>query len=63
MRPQARPLIEVLAELPDCHKHHGKRHPWVAILALACSALPCGYQSYTALAEWGAMMANSWCGH
>ena len=53
MIPQVRPLIEVLAEIPDVRSHHGKRHPLVAILALACSAMLCGYRSYTAIAEWG----------
>jgi hypothetical protein len=53
MRPQARPLLEVLAEIPDFRKHHGKRHPLVAILALACSAMLCGYRRYTAIAAWG----------
>src|SRR5215470_5047098 len=52
MVPQARPLLEVLAEIPDFRKNHGKRHPLVVILALACSAMLCGYRSYTAIAEW-----------
>jgi hypothetical protein len=49
----ARPLLEVLAEIPDFRKHQGKRHPLVAILALACRAMRCGYRRYTAMAEWG----------
>ena len=50
---QPRPLIEVLAEMPDFRSNQGQRHPLAAILALACSALLCGYRSYTAMAEWG----------
>lgn len=48
-----RPLIEVLAEVPDPRKRRGKRHPLVAILALACIAVLAGYRSYSAIAEWG----------
>ena len=53
MVPQARPLIEVLTEIPDFRKNHGKRHPLAAMLALACRAMLCGYRSYTAIAECG----------
>ena len=45
MVPQARPLIEVVAEIPDFRSNHGTRHPLVAIFALACSAMRCGYRS------------------
>jgi predicted transposase YbfD/YdcC len=48
-----RPLIEVLAEMPDFRSNRGKRHALAAILALACSAMLCGSRSYTAIAEWG----------
>jgi predicted transposase YbfD/YdcC len=50
---QPRPLIEVLAEMPDLRSRRGKRHPLSAILAMACCAMLCGYRSYSALAEWG----------
>lgn len=47
------PLIEVLVEMPDFRKSRGKRHPLVAILALACAAALCGARSYSAMADWG----------
>src|SRR5574340_788057 len=49
---QCRPLIEVLAEIPDVRQARWKRHPLVAILALVCVALLCGYRSYGAAAHW-----------
>lgn len=48
-----RPLVEVLAEVPDFRQNQGKRHTLAAILSLACAAILCGYRSYGAMAEWG----------
>jgi hypothetical protein len=50
---QPRPLLEVLAEIPDLRSRRGKRHPLSAMLAMACCAMLCGYRSYSAIAEWG----------
>jgi len=50
---QARPLIEVFAEIPDFRGQQGKRYELKAILALACSAMLCGYRSYGAISQWG----------
>ena len=48
-----RPLIEILAEIPDFRHNRCTRHSLAARLALACSAMLCGSRSYTAMAEWG----------
>ena len=53
MTEQCRPLIEILAEIPDPRHGQGKRYALSSLLALACAALLCGYRSYSAMAEWG----------
>ena len=45
-------LIDELARIPDVRNARGKRHPLGAMLALACVALLCGYQTVLAISEW-----------
>ncbi len=48
-----RPLVEVLAEVPDVRKSQGRRYELGPVLALACAAMLCGYTGYVAMADWG----------
>jgi predicted transposase YbfD/YdcC len=45
-------LYEQLEQVPDSRDDQGKRHPLAAMLALACVALLCGYQTPNAISEW-----------
>lgn len=47
------PLLQALAAVSDFRKPRGRRHPLVAILALACAAALCGASSLTAISQWG----------
>ncbi len=48
-----RSLLAALATLPDPRGRHGRRHPVTAMLTLACVAMCCGQQTYSAIADWG----------
>jgi hypothetical protein len=53
LRPAEPPhLLASLAAIPDPRARTGRRHPLVAILALAAAAVLAGAQSVTAIAEW-----------
>ena len=46
------PLTERLATLADPRCRRGKRHPFVAVLLIACSAVVTGATSFAAIGEW-----------
>ena len=47
-------LLADLATVPDPRAKRGRRHPLVAILAMAAAAVLTGARSVTAIAEWAA---------
>jgi predicted transposase YbfD/YdcC len=47
-------LLAYLASVPDPRAPRGRRHPLVAILAVAAAAVLAGARSMTAIAEWAA---------
>jgi hypothetical protein len=46
-------LMEYLKLVPDHRDRHGRRHPLVAILALAVAAMAAGARTLLAVSEWG----------
>jgi DDE_Tnp_1-associated/Transposase DDE domain len=51
---ETRHLLAYLATIPDPRTARGRRHPLVAILAMAAAAVLAGARSVTAIAEWAA---------
>ncbi|WP_241002375.1 ISAs1 family transposase, partial [Streptomyces sp. CB01881] len=47
-------LMERLRLLPDPRRRRGVRHPFVAVLLVAASAVVAGARSYTAIGQWSA---------
>ncbi|MET7354175.1 transposase family protein [Streptomyces mirabilis] len=41
-----------LATLPDPRDRRGRRHPFVSVLLVACSAVMCGARSFAAIGQW-----------
>ncbi|MFE9139531.1 transposase family protein [Streptomyces sp. NPDC007355] len=41
-----------LATLPDPRDRRGRRHPFVSVLLVACSAVLCGARSFAAIGHW-----------
>jgi DDE_Tnp_1-associated len=55
LRPAAPPdLLAYLATIDDPRARAGRRHPLVAIFAIAAAAVLAGAKSMTAIAEWAA---------
>jgi predicted transposase YbfD/YdcC len=48
------PLAERLQALVDPRCRRGKRHPFVAVMLIACSAVVTGATSFAAISEWAA---------
>ncbi|MEU8926211.1 ISAs1 family transposase [Kitasatospora sp. NPDC048545] len=48
------PLVERLRQLPDPRRRRGVRHPFVAVLLVAASAVVAGAHSYAAIGQWSA---------
>src|ERR1700674_3661778 len=54
-----RALVDALDAIPDPRSPQGRRHPLRALLALACTAMLCGAESYSAIADWGREFAHA----
>ncbi len=56
----ARPLREVLSQVPDPRARGGRRHEFEAILLLICAAMLCGCKNPNQIAAWGASQSREY---
>ena len=52
MNQKIRPLVEILAEIPDVHKAKGKRHNLCTLLSLCVVAMMARAKNPRAIARW-----------
>jgi DDE_Tnp_1-associated len=47
-------LLDLLTQVPDPRKRHGRRHPLAGLLAVGVAAVIAGARSFTAIGQWAA---------
>lgn len=50
-RPQRQYLLDLLAQIPDPRKRHGRRHALAALLAIGTAAVTGGSKSFAAIGQ------------